>query len=144
MRVLSYAPDACVGCYACEEVCAETWFKRVDREKSSIRIAAGHDDVHEDLHAVFCNQCGECIAVCPTEALYRDKRGVVRVRKSLCVGCLACVGFCPYGAMFYHPDAPEPFKCVACGKCVAECPAGALAIIEADDGSKKEGMVTHV
>ena len=79
-----------------------------------------------------CNQCGDCIEVCPTEALYRDKRGIVRLRKKLCVGCLSCVGFCPYAVMFHHPDQPEPFKCVACGKCVTECPNEALAIIDVE------------
>jgi carbon-monoxide dehydrogenase iron sulfur subunit len=128
MKVLSHDPELCVGCYVCEETCSETWFKVVDREKSSIRIH--YDDGKATLSAVFCNQCGECIEVCPTEALSRDKRGIVRLRKKLCVGCLSCVGFCPYGAMLYHTDQTEPIKCISCGKCVEACPAGALAIIE--------------
>jgi len=129
MQVLSFDPELCVGCYVCEEVCSETWFKTADAEKSSIRI---YDDEDGNLGAVFCNQCGECIVVCPTEALYRDKKGIVRRRKKLCVGCLACVGFCPQQAMFYHPDQAEPFKCIVCGKCVEECPAEALAVIDKD------------
>jgi Fe-S-cluster-containing hydrogenase component 2 len=127
MKVLSHDPELCVGCYTCEEVCAETWFKVADAEKSSIRI---HDDGDGPLSAVFCIQCGECVKVCPTEALYHDRRGIVRVRKNLCTSCLACVGFCPYGAMFWHPDLTEPFKCVSCGKCVAGCPAEALALVD--------------
>jgi carbon-monoxide dehydrogenase iron sulfur subunit len=129
MKVLSYDADSCVGCTVCEEVCSETWFKVADREKSSIRIFEDGDG-QGSLSAVFCNQCGECVEVCPTGALYQDKKGIVRVRKKLCVGCLACVGFCPYLAMFYHPDQTAPFKCIACGKCVEECPADALAIVE--------------
>lgn len=127
MKVLSYDPELCVGCYICEEVCSDTWFKVTDAEKSSIRI---HENGGGDLNAVFCNQCGECIEVCLTQALYQDKRGIVRLRKKLCVGCLACVGFCPYLAMFYHPDQTEPFKCISCEKCVEECPADALAIVD--------------
>jgi len=126
-KVLSYDPELCVGCDICEEVCSQTWFKVVDAEKSSIRIYEGKDGI---LDAIFCNQCGDCIEVCPTGALFRDRRGIVRLRKKLCVGCLSCVGFCPYEAMFYHVDQDEPFKCIACGKCVDECPAEALAIVE--------------
>ncbi len=131
MKVLSFDSDLCVGCHVCEEVCSETWFKVADVEKSSIRIreeTEGSGAVA--LSAVFCNQCGECIEVCPTQAIYRDRRGIVRLRKKLCVGCLSCVGFCPYLAMFYHRDQIEPFKCVACGKCAEECPADALAIVD--------------
>jgi len=129
MKVLSYDSERCVGCYICEEVCSDTWFKVTDAEKSSIRI---HEEEPGSVRAIFCNQCGECIQVCPAEALSRDKRGIVRLRKKLCVGCLSCVGFCPYAAMFFHSDQTEPFKCVACGRCVDECPADALAIVEVE------------
>ncbi len=130
MKVLSYNPERCVGCHTCEEVCSDTWFKVTDAEKSSIRI---HDDSGSGpLRAVYCVQCGDCIAVCPTEALSRDKKGIVRIQKKLCVGCLSCVGFCPYSAMFYHPDQTEPFKCIACGQCAKTCPADALEIVEVE------------
>lgn len=127
MQVLTFDSERCVGCHICEEVCSDTWFKTTDVEKSSIRIL---DEGTGPLQAVFCIQCGECIDVCPTKALYRDRKGIVRLRKKLCVGCLSCVGFCPYEAMFYHPDQLEPFKCISCGQCVKECPADALAIVE--------------
>jgi len=132
MKVLTFDSDACVGCYICEEVCSETWFKVKDAEKSRIRIIEEEGEEGVVLNAVLCNQCGECIEVCPTEALLRDKQGIVRLRRKICVGCLSCVGFCPYAAMFHHPDQDEPFKCIACGQCVDECPADALAIIEKD------------
>jgi len=131
MKSLSYDSELCVGCGICEEVCSDTWFKVVDAEKSSIRILDGDDGL---LTAIYCVQCGECIDVCPTEALYRDKRGIVRLKKALCVGCLSCVGFCRYHAMLYHSDQPEPFKCIACGRCVKECPADALATVDVETG----------
>jgi carbon-monoxide dehydrogenase iron sulfur subunit len=128
MGVLEYSAELCVGCTICEEVCSETWFKVTDAGKSSIRIRNGGQPAQ--LQAIFCVQCGDCVEVCPTQALARDKRGVVRLQKKLCVGCLTCVGFCPYAAMFHHPDQDEPFKCVACGRCVQECPAEALSIAD--------------
>lgn len=128
MKVLAYDQERCIGCHTCEEVCSETWFKVTDVEKSRIRILEG-----ETLKAAFCNQCGECIEVCPAEAIVRNKQGIVMVKKKLCVGCLSCVGFCPNLVMFTHPDETVPFKCVACGKCADECPAEALSIIEVDE-----------
>ncbi len=127
MKVLSYHPERCVGCLTCEEVCSDTWFKAINPAKSSIRI---HDDGEPLLRAVYCVQCGDCIEVCPVEAISRDKKGIIRVQKKLCIGCLSCVGFCPYQAMYYHPEQSEPFKCIACGQCVKTCPADALELVD--------------
>lgn len=130
MRILSHDPERCIACHICEQTCSETFFNENNREKSRIRI---HEAEGEPPSAVFCNQCGECIDVCPTEAIFRNKRGNVRIRMDLCVGCLSCVGVCPYHAMFYHVDSNEPFNCLACSICVSECPEEALSMVEVEE-----------
>jgi len=131
MKVLVFETERCNGCRACEEVCSQTWFKEANSEKSAIRISeAGHSNHYQ---ATVCNQCGECIDVCPTLALARDKRGIVRINKKLCVGCLSCVGFCPILAMYVHADYVVPFKCISCAKCVEACPTGALSVEDLPD-----------
>jgi Fe-S-cluster-containing hydrogenase component 2 len=67
--------------------------------------------------------------MCTANAIYRDKNGVVRIDRKLCVGCLGCVGFCSELSMFYSDDLLVPFKCVACGICVKACPEDALEIL---------------
>jgi anaerobic carbon-monoxide dehydrogenase iron sulfur subunit len=131
MRVLAVNQELCDGCGECEEICALTFFGVIDRSKSAIRVDA---DADAGYRVAFCDQCGECIAVCPTEALYRIKNGVVRLRAKDCVGCLACLGFCPDLVMYAMPGddvlANVPIKCIACGKCVDFCPTGALFMTE--------------
>jgi ferredoxin len=106
-----------------------TFFKVPDRERSVIRVTPPEViDPHPAIE--FCDQCGECVAVCPTDALYRAKNGIVRLRKKDCVGCMACVGFCPTLVMYVVPEDPIPFKCIACGKCVDVCPTDALYMVE--------------
>jgi len=131
VRVLVFDPNRCTGCHICEETCAQTWFKVADRSLSAIQIVEPEDD--GTYQAIICTQCGECIDVCPTLALSRAQNGVVRRDLSLCVGCLACVGFCPLSAMRTHPAHVEPFKCVACGSCARACPEEALRVIEVED-----------
>ena len=121
MKVLGKNNALCIKCHSCENECSKTWFKEENIEKSSIKIK---DDI------TVCNQCGECINICPVEALYRDKSGVVRINKSICVGCFMCVGFCPELAMCMNNDYIEPFKCVSCGQCVKKCSTGAIYIIQ--------------
>ncbi len=48
------------------------------------------------------------------------------------MGCMSCVGFCPYGVMHFDTDQAIPFKCVACGQCVKACPNEALKIVEVE------------
>jgi len=123
LKVLEKKHELCTACHICEETCSQAFFKESNIEKSCIRIISNNSNT-----IVACNQCGVCIDICPAEAIYRDKNGIVRIRKNDCVGCLACVGFCPEEAMFYHDDYTEPFKCVSCGLCVKKCPTGAIFI----------------
>lgn len=122
LKRLAKNESLCIGCEECEKVCSETYFKEINKEKSAIQI--------KDKTITVCSQCGECIDVCSVGAISRDKKGVVRINKKLCVGCFMCVGFCPELAMIMHGDMLEPFKCVACGQCAKSCPTQAIYISE--------------
>ncbi len=137
MRVLVFNSNLCDGTRVCEETCSQTWFKEATAAKSAIRIYERENQPGR-YTANVCNQCGECIDICPTMALKRDKRGIVRIDKKLCVGCLSCVGFCPILAMRAHPSYTVPFKCVACGECAKKCPAGALSLQDVPDAELTE------
>jgi Fe-S-cluster-containing hydrogenase component 2 len=125
MKLLVTNDELCIGCHLCEDICSHAWYKEISHAKSSIRISGQGD---AEWRMVVCTQCGDCIDICPSGALYRDKAGVVRIKKADCVGCLSCVEFCPYHAMYYHRDYVEPIKCISCGLCTKECPADALTI----------------
>lgn len=56
--------------------------------------------VDEDLCAV----CGECIEVCPTNAIYVNVEGKIETDKTTCIKCCACVKECPIGARIF--DTP--------------------------------------
>ena len=79
-----------------------------------------------------CNMCGLCIDMCPVLAIRRLGNGTVVLDKKKCVGCQACVGFCPRGVMRKAPGVITPFKCIACGACVRACPEKALELVEID------------
>lgn len=44
-----------------------------------------------------CIHCDACIRNCPVHAIYRDKRGRIRVRSNCCI-CMACSFLCPKDA----------------------------------------------
>ena len=130
MKILVHKQELCTGCRACEVACSTAYFKTPDRQKSAIRIINNDNS----FHARKCTQCGECIDMCTAHAIYRDKNGVVRIDKKLCVGCLGCVGYCSELVMFYDDDLTEPFKCIACNICVKACPENALEVLVSKAG----------
>ncbi len=49
------------------------------------------------------------------------------VDDSACVGCGACEGACPTGAIKVEGTASiNPDDCVSCGACAGTCPCGAI------------------
>ncbi|MBI5542993.1 MAG: 4Fe-4S dicluster domain-containing protein [Deltaproteobacteria bacterium] len=128
MKSLVADPAKCTGAMKCVPACSQQIFKRSEEEFSSIRVK----NAEGKWEFTICDQCGDCIPICPTKALQRNKAGIVVVKKDLCVGCFMCIGFCPKGAMFRAPKATEPFKCLSCNACVKACPTGALKLEERD------------
>jgi len=48
----------------------------------------------------LCTHCGACVAICPTEALYTDKKTMKVIFDSdKCIACELCVKACPPRAM---------------------------------------------
>ncbi|MCK5344130.1 MAG: 4Fe-4S binding protein [Candidatus Heimdallarchaeota archaeon] len=127
VKVLIFHPKLCNGCNECEKACSEIHFKS-DKggEKSAIRITKHN----KSYQMSACDQRGLCLDMCPVGALQRRKNGIVWLDKKVCIGCQACVGFCPIGTMRKADARIEPFKCISCGACVRACPENALELIE--------------
>jgi len=127
VRILTKNEDLCTACHNCEFSCSNLYFKEKNVSKASIRIRLNE---HGISSINSCTQCGEFADVCPVQAIYRDKSGIFRIKKKICVGCLMCVARCKENAMFQQNSMIEPFKCVSCGICTQNCPTQAITIKE--------------
>lgn len=91
-----------------------------------------------------CLGLGDCVQVCPFDALHLGDKGIVEVDQQKCTGCGLCVPVCPKELFQLYPrsrrielscvarDKGNVVKatcmvgCILCRKCVAKCPADAI------------------
>ena len=138
--------DSCIGCHACTVACKSehdvplgvnrTWVKYI--ETGSFPHVSRHFSV------MRCNHCDDapCMAICPTNALYRAPNGVVDFDDRNCIGCKGCMNACPYDAIYINPATNTANKCNFCNhrievglepSCVIVCPVHAIQVADLDD-----------
>lgn len=97
-----------------------------------------------------CLGYGDCVAVCPFDALHMNKTtGLPEVDEEKCTACGACVKACPKIIIELRKKGPKSRRvyvdcvnknkgavarkackvaCIACGKCQKECPFEAITV----------------
>ena len=138
--------DNCIGCHACTVACKSehdvplgvnrTWVKYIE--------TGSFPDVSRKFTVMRCNQCDDapCMAICPTNALFRADNGVVDFQDDNCIGCKSCMNACPYDALYINPETNTAHKCNMCNhrievglepSCQIVCPTEAIKIGDLDD-----------
>lgn len=59
---------------------------------------AMHADVKPKLDEEVCEACGDCVDVCPADAVHLEE-GIACFDLERCVGCAECIAICPYSAL---------------------------------------------
>ena len=135
-KTISVDPTKCTGCRLCELVCSVKNEGISNPYLARIHIVKWEFECFEI--PMLCKQCDVafCAAVCPVNALKRDKElGRIVVDHELCVGCKMCVMSCPFGSMKYDIRKNKVVKCDLCDgdpTCVKFCDTQALQYVDAD------------
>jgi len=69
-----------------------------------------HTPYHDSQVLVMCNHCERpsCVRVCPTQATWKRKDGIVMMDQHRCIGCRYCMAACPYGSRSFNFVDPRP------------------------------------
>lgn len=72
--------------------------KVIEKFKSTgVRVKKLDENIKRDIED--CIDCGACVSLCPTGAIYFTKDWSIEVDKGECIRCGACVLACPMKAM---------------------------------------------
>lgn len=114
-------------------------YKGVDTCKAANMVQAGYKGC-----TTGCLGFGDCVKVCPFDAIYMGEDGLPKIDIEKCTGCGLCVKACPRGILTLLPiniplllgcrselPGPEARKvcskaCIGCGICEKVCPKGAI------------------
>lgn len=95
-----------------------------------------------------CLGYGDCMKVCPRDAISINERGIAEIDPKKCIGCGLCAKTCPNGIIHLVKDITRvvvkcnnhykgaevrrfcDHGCIACGKCEKNCPTGAIKVID--------------
>jgi Fe-S-cluster-containing dehydrogenase component len=116
----------CIGCRKCAEACHQennhdrrtgnSYIRILEMEQGSLDLERGNAFYDHDVPApgkyylpVQCHQCDNapCVKVCPVQATWKEKDGVVVVDYNWCIGCRYCEAACPYHARRFNWTKPE-------------------------------------
>jgi Fe-S-cluster-containing dehydrogenase component len=146
-----YDSTRCLGCRACERVCAEAHglpeakdelkagvIRNTSESQRSVinNHITSRGEVYVKKQCMHCNEPA-CAAACLTQAMHKTKEGPVVWRGDKCMGCRYCMISCPFDVpkFEYNSANPKIEKCDMCfdrlkaGKipaCAEACPGDAI------------------
>lgn len=116
----------CIGCRRCVEACHRennhdratynSYIRVLEMEQGSFDLEKGNATYDHPVPAagkyylpVQCQQCDNppCVKVCPVEATWKERDGLVVIDYNWCIGCRYCEAACPYHARRFNWTRPE-------------------------------------
>lgn len=144
----------CIGCHACSIACKSEHDVPIGVNRCWVKTVEKGTFPHTTrlFLPVLCNQCDNapCVAICPTNALFKRRDGIVDLNGDSCIGCRSCMNACPYDQLFIDPNTRTAEKCNFCANrveqellpaCVIVCPTQCRIFGDLDDPASEVSRI---
>lgn len=99
----------CKNLKKCQAACNKMHF--VSEGQNWIKVHAMQDSPEAAPYwqPTTCMHCDEppCVKVCPVDATFKRKDGIVLIDNERCIGCRFCMAACPYSTRVFNWDKPQ-------------------------------------
>lgn len=99
----------CKNALKCQDACNKHHYITGDNAWLKVYKMQEEEDTAPYWMPTTCQHCDEpaCVTVCPVDATFKRRDGLVLIDNEQCIGCRFCMAACPYGTRVFNWSEPN-------------------------------------
>ena len=99
----------CKNALACQSACNKHHYVTGDNAWIKVYNMQESETTSPYWMPVTCQHCDEpaCVTVCPVDATFKRRDGLVLIDNERCIGCRFCMAACPYSIRVFNWSEPD-------------------------------------
>ena len=99
----------CRNALKCQDSCNKNHYVTGKNAWLKVYNMQESDDTSPFWMPMMCQHCDQpaCVTVCPVDATFKRKDGIVLVDNEQCIGCRFCMAACPYSTRVFNWEEPN-------------------------------------
>ncbi len=99
----------CKNALKCQESCNKNHY--ITGDNAWLKVYKMQEDVDTAPYwmPTMCQHCDQpaCVTVCPVNATFKRRDGIVLIDNERCIGCRFCMAACPYSTRVFNWSEPD-------------------------------------
>ena len=99
----------CRNALKCQDSCNKNHYVTGKNAWLKVYNMKESEDTSPYWMPMMCQHCDQpaCVTVCPVDATFKRKDGIVLVDNEQCIGCRFCMAACPYSTRVFNWEEPN-------------------------------------